>query len=457
MATQFKVPASPKRDILEIDNFLGVDLTNSGDNVDERRSPYAPNMIRDVPGKVRKRMGYKVEAYLEGEILASHPIRKPIENYDAGLYAQNRLKDISYPFSVSQITDYIMFEENITSEENVVFLITYIGQPEVKFFGDTANQCSVKFPYTTTEITVKIRFNTKYRSSYSTHSGTTFYFNRDHDVSSIRIYPHYSTTIKEMSVCHEATDEEIDLEEFKYALPPSDFDAMRLYNISNEIEVFTPVQDNTDVTYRVGEGSDYLYNLLIHTSLTNGALYRLAGEIEFSISTSYSFNVYIAKGSDKKSRIKKIASNVRPGTLINFECILEYTYNMGFYLHYEVQGSTFAESMQGSFISNDITYQQATAKTKFATPENIQLIHIGNNLYKQIGKNFRHIDNLNNYPSSAWQMGDKMYLIDGRNYKMYDIFSSGSTFVRYSAYIPTLTIGKATRGGTLQTHRNMKV
>lgn len=59
MAVSFKVPASPKRSIFTIDNFLGVDLTNSGANIDDVRSPNAENMIRYVPGKVRKRTGYE--------------------------------------------------------------------------------------------------------------------------------------------------------------------------------------------------------------------------------------------------------------------------------------------------------------------------------------------------------------------------------------------------------------
>lgn len=50
---------SLKRSVLNITTFKGVDMTNSSPNVDDARSPHAPNMIRDVPGKVRKRMGYK--------------------------------------------------------------------------------------------------------------------------------------------------------------------------------------------------------------------------------------------------------------------------------------------------------------------------------------------------------------------------------------------------------------
>lgn len=56
----FKVPASPQKSIQTIDTFLGVDFTNSPANVDITKSPNAPNMIRDVPGKVRKSLGWEV-------------------------------------------------------------------------------------------------------------------------------------------------------------------------------------------------------------------------------------------------------------------------------------------------------------------------------------------------------------------------------------------------------------
>ena len=61
MAVSFKVPKSPQRDIAISDTFMGVDLTNTGANIDGYRSPHAPNMVRNVPGKVRKRMGYYKE------------------------------------------------------------------------------------------------------------------------------------------------------------------------------------------------------------------------------------------------------------------------------------------------------------------------------------------------------------------------------------------------------------
>lgn len=69
MAVSFNLPKSPSKSVATIDNFLGVDFTNSPSNVDENKSPNAVNMIRDVPGKVRKRMGYEVIKAFDSSIL----------------------------------------------------------------------------------------------------------------------------------------------------------------------------------------------------------------------------------------------------------------------------------------------------------------------------------------------------------------------------------------------------
>ena len=71
MAAHFTIPASPGRKVQKVDQFLGVDLTNDPKNVDLCRSPSAPNMIRDVPGKVRKCMGYEQTAAYKGGISGS--------------------------------------------------------------------------------------------------------------------------------------------------------------------------------------------------------------------------------------------------------------------------------------------------------------------------------------------------------------------------------------------------
>ncbi len=49
--------SAPKK-VFDCSSFRGIDLYNSPADVSPERSPDAPNMIRDVPGKIRKRMGY---------------------------------------------------------------------------------------------------------------------------------------------------------------------------------------------------------------------------------------------------------------------------------------------------------------------------------------------------------------------------------------------------------------
>lgn len=62
------MPAAPAQKTLQVDTFLGCDFTSHPAAVDPRMSPWAPNMIRDVPGKVRKCMGYETVKTLPGRI-----------------------------------------------------------------------------------------------------------------------------------------------------------------------------------------------------------------------------------------------------------------------------------------------------------------------------------------------------------------------------------------------------
>lgn len=72
MAVSFSVPSSPARSIFTISDFLGVDYTNSPSNVDDNKSPNGQNMIRDVPGKVRKCMGYHTVKSYDDRINGAH-------------------------------------------------------------------------------------------------------------------------------------------------------------------------------------------------------------------------------------------------------------------------------------------------------------------------------------------------------------------------------------------------
>ena len=55
---RFDVPESPVRNVYTITNFLGCDFTSSPSAVDNNHSSNCVNMIRYMPGKVRKRTGY---------------------------------------------------------------------------------------------------------------------------------------------------------------------------------------------------------------------------------------------------------------------------------------------------------------------------------------------------------------------------------------------------------------
>lgn len=71
----FSSASAPGMSKFEIDTFLGADLTNSPANVENTRSPDCENMIRDVPGKVRKRMGWRTVLELEGAVNGFHTCR----------------------------------------------------------------------------------------------------------------------------------------------------------------------------------------------------------------------------------------------------------------------------------------------------------------------------------------------------------------------------------------------
>lgn len=73
---QFKPPSAVGRSVLSVDRFLGVDLTSNPGAVAETMSPNGQNMIRDVPGKVRKCMGYHRLAAYPGRINGRHVLLK---------------------------------------------------------------------------------------------------------------------------------------------------------------------------------------------------------------------------------------------------------------------------------------------------------------------------------------------------------------------------------------------
>ena len=60
------------KNIVSINTFRGCDFTNAGTDMDADKSPNCVNMIRDVPGKIRKRMGYKLDNNYGAQINGYH-------------------------------------------------------------------------------------------------------------------------------------------------------------------------------------------------------------------------------------------------------------------------------------------------------------------------------------------------------------------------------------------------
>jgi hypothetical protein len=94
MAVQFNIPASPAVHVYECNDFLGADFTSEASTVDETKSPNVENMIRSVPGKIRKRMGYHAIADYKKTIYGVHHLTAS----DTWLvHAGTKLYDLSKP------------------------------------------------------------------------------------------------------------------------------------------------------------------------------------------------------------------------------------------------------------------------------------------------------------------------------------------------------------------------
>ena len=87
--------SAPEMSKYEIDTFLGADLTNNPSNVEDSRSPDCENMIRAVPGKVRKRMGWQIVTSLPGKINGYHRYKQsaPLVHAGTSLYRMDQGED----------------------------------------------------------------------------------------------------------------------------------------------------------------------------------------------------------------------------------------------------------------------------------------------------------------------------------------------------------------------------
>ena len=148
MAVSFNVPKSPSRSVIQIENFLGADFTNSAANMDTGKSPNCINMIRDVPGKVRKCMGYEtVEEYSSTSITGAilNTARGMIEG-TVNAEALNYITMVNTPkISVSSSSiDGAYYEENPLSPIGHYLVVGYWSVDQ------TAVQIPLEFTFEST-------------------------------------------------------------------------------------------------------------------------------------------------------------------------------------------------------------------------------------------------------------------------------------------------------------------
>ena len=159
MAVSFKVPKSPKRDIAATDAFLGVDLTNTGANIEGYRSPHAPNMVRLVPGKVRKRMGYYKEILFG---------TKTNVNFAKDTSAKEQ-------------------EIVITSDDTATWVKVYDLIKTLSF--DSSSSLYLDFDYKSEDTFNIVNSSVEVTASEEwEHISTTVYFTEDTDVADIKIF-----------------------------------------------------------------------------------------------------------------------------------------------------------------------------------------------------------------------------------------------------------------------------
>lgn len=440
MAVNFSVPASPKKNVIEIDNFLGVDLTNTGSNIEETRSPNAPNIIRDVPGKVRKRTGYQtIKKFDEGGVIYGVHVVKTttgLSNYRRNICAT---RSLNYT--------------ELAAGDSIYIYSNNCSLPA----GSTVH---IQFKYKTTGI---LSFSPYYETLVPTALNT---LNSETEFSN-------NYKIDEVTNCFQITNTsgtkvDIVLEDIMiYFIEESEGYNQNYISYSeiSETSLYT-IGENYKCGNALGSGNaDYVINTL---------------DVMGLVQANFLLEVTASSGT-----ITKVTVNFkgdRDGTeiLLPAQCVFK-SYQSGGYLisqvldpainhtDYDVNNCKVTkayvqiECTDASATLNvklsDITLYKLSLKDDFDDKDYTRLVHISNKMYLETNGNYRELtDKMNAHISLAWQNDKKLYIIDGKNYlvydhdtlMLYDVVNSIPTSDNNAeniAYVPTVTIAKTPSGG----------
>ena len=440
MAVNFSVPASPKRKVVEIDNFLGVDLTNTGSNVEETRSPNAPNIIRDVPGKIRKRTGYQT-----------------IKKFDEGgvVYGVHVVK------TTSGISNY---RRNLCATRSLTYTELAAGDSIYIY----SNNCSLPFGST---VHVQFKYKTTGALSFSPYYETLV----PSSLSSINTDTefHANYKISEVTNCFQITNVSsakvnVVLDDIMvyFVEEPESFNQNYIsYSEISETSIYS-IGDSTPAAYAYGTSNgDYAIN----TSDIMG-LVQANFLLEVTASTGTITKVTVTfKGERNGTEILLPAQVVfksyqSGGYLIS--TVLDPAINHNDYDINTCKVTKAVINVENSVSSynlnvklSDIKLYSLTLKEDFDDKDYTRLVHISNKMYLETNGSYRELtDKMNAHRSLSWQNDKKVYIIDGANYYVYDhdtlmLYDVANTTptsdnnAENIAYVPIVTIAKTPAGG----------
>jgi len=449
MATQFTVPSSPKRTKFTIEQFIGVDFTNSGTSMDERRSPNAPNMIRLVPTKVRKRMGFYTYHQFDKRvpIYGTHVLHT-ITDSEESVINKNRALSTSSSYTV----------HTLTAGESVLYKFGTPFFPMQRIYYDfhyslASGIAAIKFGDTWVNVEPSADGHMVGSVPYNPNSDTDMCteclakISAD-DTTSLSL----ALQIKDFSVMYDMDSS------YKFAVAPEDegkifpltsiatINEKNVAKVNTNSTVFTSSSVNTSesINFNVSElqaGYNFLRVLFTSTTATTGT-------DSVKVNALYTDGTKIELYSGSTFTNKDFAVIIPSNSLGTPFYTLQYEF---------VHTSGVSETFTASF--KNLKIYTLTQKTEYTEAKTIRLYHVGTELYVENAGEYKKLfSNMNEKKSSSWQFASYIYIVDGKNYLRYKAGDESATDIIASGIgtIPIVTIARdPSGGGTSYQDRNL--
>jgi len=433
MAVSFKVPASPKRSIFNIDEFLGVDMTNSGTNVSDVMSPNAPNMIREVPGKVRKRMGYRLQHdFGTGVVYGAHVLKSTSTN--TGDFVTDRnisiVQNTTFDIAPGE-SEYIYSDVEVPYGMGVHIQFTYNTNRDFTispYVGDTT-LC--------TDTLSTLNTDTNYRGSFG--------FNLDVQE------PYNAFKITNIS----SSRASIDLKNIVIYFTQNNTDwltSYQSYQLVNEQALYSKgdVFTYSDATQSLSSRTSATASVSFTPNTENvTGLLLLSFDIELSGLTNASLeSLKIKYGVNQVDTESVSSSNVLPtldyttARKISILRVIDPAYDHGTYVDDSYLSSIDVEitvsnytTWSGNVALKNFKATRVTLSNSFFVSGGKTLIHIDNFLYAKDGDDYTLLSSeMNLHKSQSWQFENRLFIVDGDTFWIYDGENDVFTPVLNSTY-----------------------